>query len=574
MTKTRDLADLGGGFIQAGTGAVQRTVKSKLQDVVSVKDFGAVGDGVADDTAAFNAAISAAPAVVVEEAAYINSGFTTAPSAQIVVPDGTYKLTSLLDGQGKNLVWQFSQGAIIADSAYNYIVGTVHRNGSRINASTSSIRDDACGQSIHVNKPNAEAAVSGFYTPCQLGSYASRDAVAQMLYAGPHELITDQTAGTTFTSTSVTFVTPFDGKRLKNGMIIDVLDDTQGGTKISGFVTGWDVDTRTIDVGAWYVVSGGVAIGSLVEGQVYSVLSTGTGNWTSIGASSSAVGTVFTKNAVAATGTGTAVKHATPVSGKRVLVNVCTQVWALNPAVRLASTDYADTAVGCELNLYNDKGAPAGMGSGPLLWGFHTTSSGTYKTDTGYVADGSSTAGMYRGFYSKSCDIGYYNQSDGSIFNAYNSAGTVQKYVVNADGGLELGYVGDGQQHQTVIDFHSGPFANDYDSRLLSEYGTNGVNGKGRFTIIADEVIHSGSTFYPNVDDAQDIGAINKRWNDVFGSRFRPGDGSATWTSGTGDPNGVATAAIGSLYTRLDGGTGTTLYVKESGTGNTGWVAK
>ncbi len=29
MTKTRDLADLGGGFIQAGTGAVQRTVESK-----------------------------------------------------------------------------------------------------------------------------------------------------------------------------------------------------------------------------------------------------------------------------------------------------------------------------------------------------------------------------------------------------------------------------------------------------------------------------------------------------------------------------------------------------------------
>jgi len=44
MTKTRDLADLGGGFIQAGTGAVQRTVESKLQDVVSVKDFGVVDD--------------------------------------------------------------------------------------------------------------------------------------------------------------------------------------------------------------------------------------------------------------------------------------------------------------------------------------------------------------------------------------------------------------------------------------------------------------------------------------------------------------------------------------------------
>lgn len=45
MTKPRDLSNLGGGFIQSGTGAVQRTVENKLKDTVSVKDFGAVGDG-------------------------------------------------------------------------------------------------------------------------------------------------------------------------------------------------------------------------------------------------------------------------------------------------------------------------------------------------------------------------------------------------------------------------------------------------------------------------------------------------------------------------------------------------
>lgn len=43
---------------------------------------------------------------------------------------------------------------------------------------------------------------------------------------------------------------------------------------------------------------------------------------------------------------------------------------------------------------------------------------------------------------------------------------------------------------------------------------------------------------------------------------------------GIATPEGSVAAPIGSLYMREDGGAGTSLYVKESGTGNTGWVAK
>jgi Right handed beta helix region len=44
------------GFVQAGTGVVARTTQAKLRDFVSVKDFGAVGDGVTDDGPAILAA--------------------------------------------------------------------------------------------------------------------------------------------------------------------------------------------------------------------------------------------------------------------------------------------------------------------------------------------------------------------------------------------------------------------------------------------------------------------------------------------------------------------------------------
>ena len=44
---------------------------------------------------------------------------------------------------------------------------------------------------------------------------------------------------------------------------------------------------------------------------------------------------------------------------------------------------------------------------------------------------------------------------------------------------------------------------------------------------------------------------------------------------GEGSPEGVVVANRGTLYMRLDGGAGTTLYVKESGDGlDTGWTAK
>lgn len=47
----------------------------------------------------------------------------------------------------------------------------------------------------------------------------------------------------------------------------------------------------------------------------------------------------------------------------------------------------------------------------------------------------------------------------------------------------------------------------------------------------------------------------------------------ATLYTGTGTPEGAQVGAVGDLFCRTDGGAGTTLYIKESGAGNTGWIA-
>lgn len=50
--------------------------------------------------------------------------------------------------------------------------------------------------------------------------------------------------------------------------------------------------------------------------------------------------------------------------------------------------------------------------------------------------------------------------------------------------------------------------------------------------------------------------------------------GTQRLLTGTGSPEGGTSAPVGSIYMNLSGGAGTTMYVKETGTGNTGWAAK
>ncbi len=65
-------------FTPSGTGATARSIDSKLEDVVSVKDFGAIGNGTTDDTTAITNAINASYGKI------------------LFFPKGTYLVTSTI----------------------------------------------------------------------------------------------------------------------------------------------------------------------------------------------------------------------------------------------------------------------------------------------------------------------------------------------------------------------------------------------------------------------------------------------------------------------------------------------
>ena len=97
-------------FTPTGTGAATRTSHDKFSDLISVKDFGAVGDGLSDDTTAIQNALSAHDAVL--------------------IPYGTFLITATIAlGAGQSLIG-LGQGSVIAcqDNSFNAVEITANNS--------------------------------------------------------------------------------------------------------------------------------------------------------------------------------------------------------------------------------------------------------------------------------------------------------------------------------------------------------------------------------------------------------------------------------------------------------------
>ena len=155
MTKTRDLADLGGGFIQVGaTVNMQRTVEEKLQDVVSVKDFGAVGNGTDDDTEAIQAALD-----TTSKAIYFPQG-----TYRVVKNDSSPALTSSVADRRI-----YGEGAITATST---VRKAIYITGDRTQFSLNCSGNNNIGVFVHIAASDCQVTncrITDLYSPASTG---------------------------------------------------------------------------------------------------------------------------------------------------------------------------------------------------------------------------------------------------------------------------------------------------------------------------------------------------------------------------------------------------------------------
>ena len=99
-------------YTATGTGAVTRTSHDKFSDVVSVKDFGAVGDGLTDDTLSIQRALAASYCVFVPEGTYLMTGTIELTSQRSLIGMGQASILKC-QSTGFNAIEVNGRGTVI-----------------------------------------------------------------------------------------------------------------------------------------------------------------------------------------------------------------------------------------------------------------------------------------------------------------------------------------------------------------------------------------------------------------------------------------------------------------------------
>lgn len=126
-------------YDQGSTGAVNRAFNLKLAETISVKDFGAVGDGITSDTTAFTNAIAALPA---------GGGTIYIPAGQYAIQLTITKANIIFQGDGPDATILVNNTSTADDYCLNFDLPAL---GSSVAPYSASVRDLAITGSITNN---------------------------------------------------------------------------------------------------------------------------------------------------------------------------------------------------------------------------------------------------------------------------------------------------------------------------------------------------------------------------------------------------------------------------------------
>ena len=427
-------------------------------DQVNVKDFGATGDGVTDDSTAFsNAAKFKTGAVTFED-----NDIQRANGVLVYVPEGTYSLGSLVDTGGREVVWVLERTAVVLN--VSNINGKILRPGQRVSGIPFGTDDNATGFAVRLYPDNYDhnigAEILSVLNEADLAVYTDRDAVS--LFAdilGPAPTLTLTNASyTANTVVPATAISSNNLKKLRVGMIIDTAHSP---TKYSGFVTGWASNGTSITVEGWYLANG-----------------TGQG---------------------ASTPPGTATAYVNPI----------TKIWAHNANVLLDGSSHATAATGFELGIVDNKSASsAAVGGSHYTWGFDAVNLGLGKVQAFFIARGSGFVGLRV----DNADNALYYRGTGNVLQSIR--GNESSVVIRSDGTMELG-------RQDIaatwyMDIHTSgnnESVNDYDARIQVTGGST-TDGSANVTFFATNT--DTQTLRPRADNSYALGGASRRWTQLF----------------------------------------------------------
>lgn len=418
-----------------------RDLYDKLNETISIKDFGAVGDGVTDDTAAVQAAADAATTIAADFMQY--GAFSNAPTAMIYIPAGNFLISSQITSTAQ-LVWNLHPNAVISAE---YLTGVVKQEGKHINAKHTGRGENSTTLSLRANTDlDNYSGVYSFGGYDTISGQGAPHSVVLQIIQRPPDYIT--LTGTTYTATSVTYTNDVDLSNVKTAATIT----SQGSTQHTGVITNVNQATKTITVEAW---------------RPY---------------------------------TGTAGDVGTPTNGDDATIDYYRTVWGQNSDIFLKASNPTTNLLGYEMTVRNELADAPVIGTSnpsPSVRGFFCRNFGPYKGSIAFQARATSAAPWRAGFVSSgaengvivlkhevhSTDVGVsYRAENGIAFESKIS--DTNAFSVSFDGKMELGRI-DSVSQTTYINFHSSGNSNTFDSRIES-VGGSATNGNGTLSIFAN----------------------------------------------------------------------------------------